>query len=392
MGYITELKSKKKGTRYKAVINIRKEKEGINYFDTETFSTKILAKKWLQDQESRLEKNPELLSIKPGTVSISMTFGAAIAKYMQEVKDYGRSKKFTLEMIKNFDIAHVNLSSLKRTHFGDHARRRIDGYKNAKLQLEPVKPATVNFDLQCMKSVLDYAEFVWGLEINPIEYEKAIKGLRKARLVGDSDERNRLPSTIELQRITTQSYLDFHYSKNPNTPIYLILWLCIYTSRRLNEIVRMKISNYDRDNSKWFIEGLKHPDGSVGNDKWFIVDDRAKRVIEELLNPEIRKKMLSRGGNPDFLIPCASETVDKNWRKYRDKAGIDDLKFHDLRHEAATRLAEGGSSIAIIMQYTLHDDLNSLKRYINLDIIRKKVLDFDEAMMAARDSKLSDLL
>ena len=42
MGDITERKSKTKGTRYKAVVSIRRE--GIEYFDTETFS-KSMAKK-----------------------------------------------------------------------------------------------------------------------------------------------------------------------------------------------------------------------------------------------------------------------------------------------------------------------------------------------------------
>lgn len=97
--YLTELTSKSKGTRCKAVINIRKEKEGINYFVSETFNSKIVAKKWLQDQESRLEKNPELLSIKVGRVSDSMTFGAAIVKYMEEMTDYGCSKKYALQTI-----------------------------------------------------------------------------------------------------------------------------------------------------------------------------------------------------------------------------------------------------------------------------------------------------
>ncbi len=62
MGYITELKSKSKRTRYKAVINICKKSDGIEYFDTQTFSTKVLAKAWLKREEDRLEKNPEHLS------------------------------------------------------------------------------------------------------------------------------------------------------------------------------------------------------------------------------------------------------------------------------------------------------------------------------------------
>lgn len=392
MGYITELKSKSKGTRYKAVINIRKEKEGINYFATETFNSKSVAKKWLQDQESRLEKNPELLSIKVGQVSDSMTIGAAIAKYMKEVTDYGRTKKFTLESMQKFDIAHIKLNFLKRVHIGDHARRRAKGYQNANVVLDPVQPSTINSELQCLKSVLDYAELIWGLDVDVVEFEKAVKGLRKARLIGDSEERDRLPTSEELQKITTLSYLDFYYSKNPNTPIFLIIWLCIYTSRRLNELVRLKLKNYDELNGKWFIEGVKHPDGSFGNDKWFVVDDRAKKVIHELMQPDMRSRMLSRGGNPEFLVPFAVETIDNKWRKYRDKAGVIDLKFHDLRHEAATRLAEKGESIPKIMQYTLHDDMNSLKRYINLDIIRENLLDFDQAIEVANNSKLSDIL
>lgn len=62
MGYITELKSKSKRTRYKAVINICKKSDGIEYFDTQTFSIKVLAKAWLKREEDRLEKNPHLLS------------------------------------------------------------------------------------------------------------------------------------------------------------------------------------------------------------------------------------------------------------------------------------------------------------------------------------------
>ena len=66
MGYISELKSKTKGTRYKAVINIRRKSDGIEYFDTETFSSKASAKAWLKREEERLENNPHLLSTSKG--------------------------------------------------------------------------------------------------------------------------------------------------------------------------------------------------------------------------------------------------------------------------------------------------------------------------------------
>ncbi|KAF1026893.1 MAG: Tyrosine recombinase XerC [Acinetobacter bereziniae] len=390
MGRIVTLNSKTKGTRYKAIIQIRRK--DAEYFDCETFSTKALAKAWLKKQEDKLEKNPELLSTFLNVSSL-MTLGSAIKKYLEEVKDFGRSKAFTLNQIQFFDIAEVCITELKRTDYGEHARRRAAGYENQNYQLKPVKPATINFDLQCIKSVLDYAELVWGLEINLVEFEKAIKGLRKARIVGDSEERSRLISSEELQQVTTFSYYEFNFgSRYVGAPMYLLIWLCIYTGRRLNELVRLKTSNYDRENKKWFIEGIKHPNGSKGNDKWFMVSSQAEKIIELLLEPNVRKKMLCRGGDSQFLIPFTADAIDKNWRRIRDLLGIEDLHFHDFRHEAATRLAEQGLTIPQIQQYTLHDDWNSLKRYVNLDIIRKSVLGFDDAMKIAKNTPISGII
>lgn len=155
-----------------------------------------MAKAWLKKEEDKLEINPELLST--DRVSAAMTLGAVIKKYKDEVTDYGRSKAFTLEQIQLFDISKIKITELKRSDYGNHAQRRAAGYTNEHYQLKPVKPATINFDLQCIKSVLDYAELVWGLEVNTVEYEKAVKGLRKARIVGDSDERMRLITSKEL--------------------------------------------------------------------------------------------------------------------------------------------------------------------------------------------------
>jgi hypothetical protein len=43
-----------------------------------------------------------------------------------------------------------------------------------------------------------------------------------------------------------------------------------------------------------------------------------------------------------------------------------DLKFHDLRHEATSRLFERGYQIHEVSQFTLHESWNELKRYTNL--------------------------
>lgn len=392
MGYITELKSKTKGTRYKAVINIRKPSEGIEYFDTETFSTRALAKAWLKREEDRLEKNPHLLSTnKDAVASAAMSLASAITRYKSEISDYGRTKAFTLEMLKKFDISQKSLADLKRTDYAQHALRRRDGYMNENYDLDPVEPSTILFEFQCMKSVLDHAELLWGVEINFNEYEKAVKGLRKSRVISESEERDRLPTSKELQDLTTFGYIDFHLHNHSSVPIHLIMWLDIYTGRRLGELSRLKLDNFDREHKKWYLEAVKHPT-KKNNDKWFVVSDQALEIIDLLLQPEIRQRMLKRGGDESMLIPCHENNIAKQWQKIKKQAGIDDLRFHDLRHEAATRLAEQGLTIPQIQQYTLHDDWNSLKRYVNLDIIRKELLNFSNAMDRTANIELSKIL
>lgn len=392
MGYITELKSKTKGTRYKAVINIRKQSEGIEYFDTQTFSTKTLAKAWLKREEDKLEKNPHLLSTgKDAIASAAMSLASAITRYKSEVDDFGRTKAFTLEMLKKFDISQKSLSDLKRTDYASHALRRRDGYQNENYDLEPVEPSTILFEFQCIKSVLDHAELLWGVEVDFNEYEKAIKGLRKSRVISESEERDRLPTSKELQDLTTYGYMDFHLRNHSSVPIHLIMWLDIYTGRRLGELSRLKIKDFDREHKKWYLEAVKHPT-KKNNDKWFVVSDQALEIIDLLLQPEIRKRMLKRGGDESVLIPCHENNIAKQWQKIKKLAGIDDLRFHDLRHEAATRLAEQGLTIPQIQQYTLHDDWNSLKRYVNLDIIRKDLLTYKLAIEVAKKTSIDDIM
>jgi len=46
------------------------------------------------------------------------------------------------------------------------------------------------------------------------------------------------------------------------------------------------------------------------------------------------------------------------------KPGVDKLRFHDLRHTAATNLARAGNDIKFIAQYLGHTDVKRSARYI----------------------------
>lgn len=379
MGTITTLKSKTKGTRYKAKIQIRRESAGINYFDSATFSTKALAKNWIDHQEKRIENNPELLlgqRIKSG----SMSLADAIEAYLDEVTGFGRSKASTMRLIARLPIAKISITNLRRKDYADYANARKSGEYAG---LGAVSPATINMDLQYIRTVLNHADLVWGIDVRIDELEKSMKGLRKARVIGDAEERYRLPTSAELQKLTSISFQYFTLTQNCNLPLYLVIWFTIYTGRRLSELTRLKISNFDREHGRWLIESVKNPNGTDGNDKYFVVDERALPLVDLLLDPVVRQRMLCRGGDDQYLIPFSAESIDRNWQKIKKMSGITDLHFHDLRHEAATRLAEKGMTIPQIQQYTLHEDWNSLKIYVNMNTIRKKLLEFDDSMKVA---------
>jgi len=64
----------------------------------------------------------------------------------------------------------------------------------------------------------------------------------------------------------------------------------------------------------------------------------------------------------------------------REKSGIEDLRFHDLRHTFASRLVQGGVPLYNVMHLTGHKSLEMVQRYAHL------APDFQEGAIAVLDS------
>ena len=105
--------------------------------------------------------------------------------------------------------------------------------------------------------------------------------------------------------------------KNTMQRVALAVHFAIETGMRAGEIASIKPANVA---------------GSVAtlND----TKNGDKRRVQ--LSPRA-KEILTRVNN-DFDLTSAQ--IDSLWRKYRDRAGVDGLRFHDLRHLAVTRLAK----------------------------------------------------
>jgi integrase len=68
----------------------------------------------------------------------------------------------------------------------------------------------------------------------------------------------------------------------------------------------------------------------------------------------------------DLIFPCRRESVSVLFCTACSRCGIDDLTFHDLRHEATSRLFEASYTIEQVSLCTGHRDWNMLRRYTQI--------------------------
>jgi len=61
------------------------------------------------------------------------------------------------------------------------------------------------------------------------------------------------------------------------------------------------------------------------------------------------------------------DSLNQTFRKALRQAGIEELRFHDLRHTAATRIVESGANIVAVSRILGHADLKTTMRYAHPD-------------------------
>jgi len=63
---------------------------------------------------------------------------------------------------------------------------------------------------------------------------------------------------------------------------------------------------------------------------------------------------------PNLIFPYNARSISAGWQRVRNKLEIEDLRYHDLRREGASRLAEQGYDIRTVAKITGHKNLNIL--------------------------------
>ena len=66
------------------------------------------------------------------------------------------------------------------------------------------------------------------------------------------------------------------------------------------------------------------------------------------------------------MFPISADALRLAWERVKRRAGIKDLRFHDLRHEAISRFFEMGLSVPEVALISGHKDARMLFRYTHL--------------------------
>jgi integrase len=151
-----------------------------------------------------------------------------------------------------------------------------------------------------------------------------------------------------------------------------IMDFAIASARREAEICRLEWRDNDAATRTSLVRDAKHPTSKDGNHRRF------------KYTPEAWAIAANQPRTSGYIFPYDPKSVGAAFTRACHVLGIEDLRFHDLRHEATSQLFERGYQIHEVAQFTLHESWNELKRYTNLKPERVRELRSPEALAALR--------
>ncbi|MBA8885603.1 tyrosine-type recombinase/integrase [Dokdonella fugitiva] len=309
---------------------VRRKGESVS----ESFLTKSAAKEWARRVESQIDRG-EFRSAQASSV----TLATVIDDYEKELRASNRRSKTKLSAYRMLrqGLGALSVVALTADDVLTHVRRR---------RATGTGPATLNMEIGFLDELLTYARMKLPVG-NPVADARPM--LRRLHLIAKPKERTRRPTALELERL--RDY--WRFPRGKELPMTAIMDFAIATSMRLGEIVRLRWADIDHEKKLALIRDSKHPTDKIGNDLWIpLLGDSWDILLRQ-----------PRG---ELVFPFHRDAISRAFLRACKACAIDDLHFHDLRHEGASRLFEAGLQIQQVALVTRHRDWKSLKRYTNL--------------------------
>lgn len=220
-------------------------------------------------------------------------------------------------------ICTKRLSELRPEDFAEYRDER----------LRTIKPTTLKRQLNPLHHMFEVARDEWGLPIRTNPLRKL-----KIRLVDKARERRLRPG--ELDQLLSAN------SQCRNKLIGAIILFGLATAMRRGEMLAMRWADYDPGR-----KALVIPQSKNGMARVIPLSQSAMAILNRLPRGEER------------VFPITANSLRLAWSRILNRAGISDLHFHDLRHEAISVFFEQGLSVPEVALISGHKNMKQLFRY-----------------------------
>lgn len=300
---------------------------------TKSFPSKAEALEWARGIESSIDRGASPI---PRSTLRGVCFGSLLERYRREITP---SKRGASE--EAYRIGRMLADPMAKLSLTEVTHSVLAAYRDQRLKV--VSAATVKREFVLIHHCIEVARTDWNfsLPVNPASSIRIV-GINAGR------ERRLLAGEEELLVV---------YATRCRNPLVLpIILFALATGMRRGEVLGMRW-----DDLQMATRSLLIPNAKSNHPRTIPLSRQALRVLEGLLP------------NNELVFPMTPNALRLSWERLTRRAGVKDLHFHDLRHEAISRFFEMGLSTPEVALISGHRDMRMLFRYTHPT--RQKILD-----------------
>jgi integrase len=291
-----------------------------------TFAYHKDAEAWARDQERRCDMG--LHPVGP-EIRADITVRDLLERYMAEItprKKSANNEKIIIRALLRAEFCDELASIAKPMVF---AR-----YRDKRLKL--VMSTTIRRELCILSHTFDLARKEWG-------YSSLENPLKDVRCALDSKPRDRRLERGEFEQLQQRA------SQSRATYLWPLIRLAVETGMRRGELLSLTWDDVDVDARLARLYDTKN-----GENRTVPLTLEAVSVLQGIPQTSTR------------VFPVSPVAVRQAWVRLVRRAGIENLRFHDLRHEAISRFFEKGLSVPEVALISGHKTPSQLFRYTQM--------------------------
>jgi len=297
-------------------------------------TTKREAERWEAREKERVKK----LTV---TGNAPMTFIVAAARYWEEV---GKHHRNHVDTLRSLDWLQEQLG--KTTLLSSISDSEIASLV-AKRRGEGVSNATVNRSVnEIMRGILRRAQKVWKQAVQDIDW--------KQHFLKEAQERIREATPEEEAKLVAAFRGDY-------APAFRF---AILSGCRRAEIVGLRWRDVDFFNRVITVKGKGDKIRTIPMTTalYELLKTEHGKHVEHVFTYTAKMPREDAGK----IRPITMEGFKTEWRRARKRSGVENFRFHDSRHTAATRLVRKTGNLKLAQRLLGHSDLKTTSRYAHV--------------------------